>query len=415
MQMTKNEAFLKLVGILNTSEISSEDNFIVIKLNKEYDSQEKSEIKDLILNCGYEKSGDPFEGNKEIWLDKRATHWSNGDCRFYSNKENLWQRCYRADSIPECFYIIENKLSPLDIYESETLLIFNIYFNWKKLLLNLSDHYANEYYVFFMINDKSGDKVEIESTLDISQLPKLNNPKQHLELIIDLYDKLEFKDLHTLERRAVMRATLGEITRENKDNKNLLESLLALTFLFNKKYNELYEVYTKRFSVNKLLNELDEKSLEFTSKINDFISSSQTKALTIPGALIAVGALAKVDAPLEALIILGGLWMIRKVNISSNQVYREAFSALDNRLGNAFKKYLKFHNEQEVKQSAESIQAELSALIISSKARLVTLDRLANSMYYGGLAYLVIKLAGKEPYKTAIYQAWLLLNKKIAP
>ncbi|WP_273867558.1 hypothetical protein [Serratia odorifera] len=409
--MKKIEAFIKLAKILNTSEVSSEDNFIVTKLNKLCNTHEKDDIKTLLEECGYVKSSDAFEGDDQIWLDKRSTYWDSGECGFYSNIDALWQRCYQSDSLPEFFYVIDKKISALDCNDDETLITLNLYFNWKKLLLDLSDHYANQYYVFFMVNDKGGDKIEIESTLDIKELPKLTNPKKHLELVMDLQRKLDFKDLHTLERRAVMRATLGEIAKEQKKEVNLLGALLASTALFDKKYNELYEIYTKRFSVNKLLNELDEKSLEFTAKINEFISSSQTKALTIPGALIAVGALAKVEAPLEALIIIGALWMIKKVNISSNQVYRDAFDALDNRLENAFKKYLKFHNELEVKQSAESIRTELSELITNSKTRLSTLDRLANAMYYGGTFYLFLKLATKDPYKTLLHKAWSLLNR----
>ncbi|WP_447879943.1 hypothetical protein [Serratia fonticola] len=387
----------------------------MIKSKTSYDESEKNKIREIISNFGYLKTSDPFEGDNVVWLDKRATNWSDGDCQFYSTKETLWQRCYQSDSLPEIFYVIEDKLSPSDANSDSTLIKFNIYFAWKKLLLNLSDHYANDYFVFFMINDKAGDKIEINSIIDINQLPSITNPKLHLELVNELQEKIDFKDLHTLERRSVMRATLAEVIKESNNCENRLQFLLSLTILFNKKYNELYEIYTKRFSVNKLLNELDEKSLEFTSKINEFISSSQTKALTIPGALIAVGALAKVDALLEALIILGGLWMIRKVNISSNQVYRDAFSALDNRLSNAFSKYLKFHNELEVKQSAESIQEELSTLINASKVRLITLDRLANAMYYGGLAYIMLKLLNKEPYKSTIHQAWLLFRNWIAP
>lgn len=73
-----------------------------------------------------------------------------------------------------------------------------------------------------------------------------------------------------------------------------------------------YMRFTQEVSVNKILNELDEKNLEFTSKINEFISSNQTKALTIPGALIAAGGLVKANETTEAILIIAGLWMIKK-------------------------------------------------------------------------------------------------------
>ena len=84
---------------------------------------------------------------------------------------------------------------------------------------------------------------------------------------------------------------------------------------------KLYEIYTKRFSVNKILNELDEKNLEFTSKINEFISSNQTKALTIPGALIAAGGLVKANETTEAILIIAGTFDDKKVNYISIEIF----------------------------------------------------------------------------------------------
>lgn len=393
MQMNNSDSFDRIAVLISSSDITSEDGFVVIKCPNTYSTHEKLNVQSSFSEIGYLKSDRIFEGDTDIWLDKRANFWSDGQCPFFSNFENFWQRINSSDKLPDYFYIISDKISHLEIKDDKTLNIFNLYFTWKKILLNLSDHFANEFYVFFMMNDKGGDKIEIESTLNFNQLPKIDMPADSLSTAYNLIQKLDFEDLHKLERRSVMRATLYELTKSMDKDDNLLKSLIKQTVTFSKKYNELYEIYTKRFSVNKLLNELDEKSLEFTSKINEFISSSQTKALTIPGALIAVGALAKADAPLEAIIIIAGLWMIKQVNNSSNEVYREAFIALNNRLNNAFKKYLTFHNELEVKKSASDIKKELSDLINKSSIRLNTLDRLASLMFWGGVVYLIIKLS----------------------
>src|SRR5690606_20591413 len=144
---------------------------------------------------------------------------------------------------------------------NKTLNIFNLYFTWKKILLSLSDHFANDFYVFFLMNDKGGDKIEIESALDFNELPEIDSPIDDLNIASNLIQKLEFEDLHKLERRSVMRATLYELTKSADKDSNLLKTIIQQTIIFNKKYNELYEIYTKRYSVNKLLNELDEKSL----------------------------------------------------------------------------------------------------------------------------------------------------------
>ncbi|HAV1970631.1 TPA: hypothetical protein JG946_000927 [Enterobacter hormaechei subsp. steigerwaltii] len=403
MQMNNRDSFDRIATLISSSEIHSEDGFIVIKLPNPYIKDEKTSLQASFSKIGYLKSEGIFEGDLELWLDKRANCWFEGHCPFYSNYETFWQRVHSSEKLPDYFYIINNKVSHLDKKTNKTLNIYSLYFAWKQILLSLSDHFANDFYVFFLMNDKGGDKIEIQSALDFNELPDIDSPIDDLNIAFNLIQKLEFEDLHKLERRSVMRATLYELTKSADKDSNLLKSIIQQTIIFNKKYNELYEIYTKRYSVNKLLNELDEKSLEFTSKINEFISSSQTKALTIPGALIAVGALAKVDAPLEAIIIIAGLWMIKQVNISSNDVYREAFTALNNRLDNAFKKYLTFHNELEVKQSASDIQNELSELINKSSVRLKTIDRLASAMFWGGLVYLFVKLSSSYFYPKIIH------------
>ncbi|GAL58464.1 hypothetical protein EV102420_11_00340 [Pseudescherichia vulneris NBRC 102420] len=394
--MKNKDSFDNIATLIASSEIKSKDGFVVIKLASPCNNNEKTNLQSSISQIGYLKPDNLFEGDSEIWLDKRASCWDEGDCPFYNNLESLWQRVNNSEKLPGYFYIVSEKLSHLNVSSNKTLLTFNIYFTWKKILQELSDHFANDFYVFFLMNDKGGDKIEIESTLHFLQLPSFSAPTNELNIALSLVQKIDFDDLHKSERCSVMRATLYELTKSMEKDANKLKLLIQLTTAFNKKYSELYEIYTKRYSVNKLLNELDEKSLEFTSKINEFISSSQTKALTIPGALIAVGALAKVDAPLEAIIITSGLWMIKKVNTSSNDVYREAFTALNNRLDNAFKKYLKFHNELEVKQSASVIQKELEVLIKNSCERLKTIDKLASLMFWGGLIYLFIKLSNSH-------------------
>gem|GEM_PF-4840745 len=102
----------------------------------------------LFQKIGYLKSDGVFEGDSALWLDKRANCWNEGRCPFYTNFETFWQRVHSSEKLPDYFYIISNKASHLDIKANSTLNIFNLYFAWKKILLSLSDHFANEFYVF---------------------------------------------------------------------------------------------------------------------------------------------------------------------------------------------------------------------------------------------------------------------------
>jgi len=273
--------------------------------------------------------------------------------------------------------------------KNENIEKIHIFFMWKDILSLISDHHNNDCSVLFFTNEDKSYTVELKHFLQYSEINQLSNPSIKYEIIRELLDTVKIKDLHKSERKLVIRSAIKEVFKAN-DAFNFIE-LLNSTEQVRKKYDELYEIYTKRFSVNKILNELDEKNLEFTSKINEFISSNQTKALTIPGALIAAGGLVKANEITEAILIVAGLWMIKKVNYISIEIFNETFDNLRSRVESAFDKYLKFEENKEIKDNADSIKSSIIGLIDKAKKRMKTVKYLASAMFYGGLIYVGYK------------------------
>lgn len=130
----------------------------------------------------------------------------------------------------------------------------------------------------------------------------------NLKNALEFIKVLSIDDAQSPERISIMRAALLDVLEED-DNKSIT-SLINKSAKLYKRYNELLDLYTKKFSVNKILNELDQKNLEYTSKINEFVSSSQSKVFTIPGVLIAIGGLAKASGFLDSILIFIGLLMV---------------------------------------------------------------------------------------------------------
>ncbi|EKN6360428.1 hypothetical protein DVP20_20105, partial [Yersinia enterocolitica] len=146
------------------------------------------------------------------------------------------------------------------------------------------------------------------------------------------------------------------------------------------------------FSINKILNELDQKNIEYTTKINEFISSSQNKAFTIPGALIAVGGLAKASGLLDSLLIIIGLLMVYYITSTANSVHNESYDSLKRSLVDSFSRYSQFDEGAEVKEAANKISQDLYYKIDKAKDRLKSIDDMAKGMIIIGAIYLMLRI-----------------------
>ncbi len=392
--MSVEIAFGNLVDILKKSTISDDGGYLVAEL--ECDAGGDDFIREQLSLCSYTKIDgciSDFDDSRKLYINRAADCWGNKEIAFYQTHSGFWQQIRNYKKLPDFFFIMEDKVSSCDSTPSERIYCYKAFFLWKELLSTLSDHCDNNQIIIFISNDKGGRKIELPVFLNNSDLDELDDPVLVFESASKLKGWLDIKDAHEKERLSVMRTALAEVIDTLADNNDIFLSLMKKAKNLLSKYDELYDIYTKRFSINKILNELDEKSLEYTSKINEYISSSQNKALTIPGALIAVGALAKVGGLLEGAIILGGLWMIKKVTVTANDIYRDSFLSLEKRLENAFRKYLRFDEGKEIRDNAIEIETDLKNKVGKARERLDKIDALATYMLWGSVVYLVVTLA----------------------
>lgn len=392
--MSVEVAFRHLVDILKKSTISDEGGYLVAELER--DLGEDDFIREQLSLCSYTKIDgciSHFDNSRKLYINRAADAWGNKEIAFYQTHSGFWQQIRNYKKLPDFFFVMEDNASSCDTPTSGRIYGYKAFFLWKELLSVLSDHCDNNQIIIFISNDKGGKKIELPVFLNFSGLDELDDPVLVFESALKLKGWLDIKDAHEKERLSVMRTALAEVIDTLSDSNSIFLSLMKKAKNLLNKYDELYDIYTKRFSINKILNELDEKSLEYTSKINEYISSSQNKALTIPGALIAVGALAKVGGLLEGAIILGGLWMIKRVTVTANDIYRDSFSSLEKRLENAFRKYLRFDEGKEIRENAIEIEADIRDKVDKARKRLDKIDSLATYMLWGGVFYLVATLA----------------------
>lgn len=382
--MTIADDLSRLAQILTGASSRVEASYTVISLEENIVTANGAEIIRLLQAIGYKNATNCIENN-EIWLNRQVSSWA--DPIIYENIESFWTRVNTQSSLPKYYIIGTPLLFPTT--KNESIDKIHIFFMWKDILSLIADHHNNDCSVLFFTNDDKSYAVELKHFLQYSDVDCLTNSPLKYDIIKELLDTIRIKDLHKSERKLVLRSAIYEVFKA-QGAFNFVD-LLNSTENVRKKYDELYEIYTKRFSVNKILNELDEKNLEFTSKINEFISSNQTKALTIPGALIAAGGLVKANETTEAILIITGLWMIKKVNFISIEIFNETFDNLRSRVESAFDKYLKFEENKEIKDNADSIKNSITNLIDKAKTRMRTVKYLASAMFYGGLIYVGYK------------------------
>ncbi|WP_455269141.1 hypothetical protein [Rahnella aceris] len=393
--MLQDAAHKDIFDLLSQSLISDEGGYLVAQLSESDIYISDEHVKASLSIAGYlnyEQCISIQKEKKELYINKSVDAWRNQVCPIHSTHRDFWQQISLSENIPLSFFIEEDRTSSCTIPEPDIVIAYQAFFAWKKLLNVVSDHQQNNKTILFITTEKEIKKLDISFKVDPLTFKKLKNPQQCLKETIRLQQLLDLNDPHKKERLSVMRATIAEVIESIDSEECTIFNLINKSCLVSKKFDDLYDIYTRRFSVNKILNEIDEKNLDYTGKINEFISSSQTKAFAIPGALIAVGALAKTGSVLEGVIIIGGLWMIKSMTTKTNDIYRESFDTLKTRIVKAFEKYLKLDEDKEIKENAIEMEEDLKDKISNAKIRLNSIDTAAKVMFYGGLAYVLIRL-----------------------
>jgi len=163
-----------------------------------------------------------------------------------------------------------------------------VYLQWCDLLYRISDHtdYDNTTfwptYVFVMEGGK-GKKI----TSHRLSLKSLDNTfLQDIQSSPCDLTTLTSGDLHSYERRLVMRSSLVEIYTESENKNEFLSNLLKDPCLFWETFSVNYEIYINKYSINKIIYEVESQKLDFLSKLNNLIQENQTKSLTIPAVLV---------------------------------------------------------------------------------------------------------------------------------
>ncbi|MCF5747810.1 hypothetical protein GIB57_25670, partial [Pseudomonas tremae] len=233
---------------------------------------ELSAIYQHLVGLGYQ--GEYYVSGQTLSISLNRTSWPNSF--FLMSNAELWQRVIQRSSLPERFYIIENNTHSEDLTD-RIILLMQFYIQWVALLSKIKDHGGSAQdpiFTFYISSEKGAKKYEIDyKKIELSDLLKIEITPDDFEYLKHLTDIVTLKDAHDKERREVLRSSLAELL-DSTDTASIMLWLLQQSKQLKKKFEENHDVYLHKFSVNKLLSEIEEKSTDYISKINESISSS---------------------------------------------------------------------------------------------------------------------------------------------
>ncbi|WP_122440163.1 hypothetical protein [Pseudomonas viridiflava] len=301
----------------------------------------------------------------ELYLWESSA-WDNGYVPFFATGEAMWHAIRTRSKKPEHIHII-------GMGEDQHALVsrlLDLYFLLRETLQTLchseGDDTQTHKYIFFSSKESLLTKMEISYLMTCDELMAIDVSEKSLKDARTTNSAvMTDEDVHCEERRHVMRETLTDFLKNEKDCN--IRLIMASVTTFYKNYNERYKVYVSKFSVNKILTEIESDCVSFLGKVQDAIMAQQTKAFAVPGGIVAAGAILKpATTAWDYLVILVGLiistWMIISLNnnvISHIRLLAEEFER-------ASKKY--DHIIVGVENIQEKIEDSRKKLATSSKS-----------------------------------------------
>ena len=395
MSNMSEERRAKLFSVLKTSAVTWNEDYVAVAPK---DRTDLLFLQDAFSSFGYARDFDISDSTISIsnaqgaWATSRTLY-------FYTDRKSFWID-YNSASEGRYYFVTECKSTNLVSETTDLSVALNCFSSWKMLFLKLSDHVgtasSSDTFVFFVGGEKGARKYSVTPRLTLANVLSLATPFAH-NTAVRLLSFLDVKDAQETERRETMRVALVDFFDDlDVGSKELFSESLKKHETLLSKYVESFDTLIHRYSINKALEEVAEKNVDYINKLNETISSAQSKAFAIPGAIIAIGALVRTFGFAEALLVLIGLWMVKVITKGTNEIQLTTLKNLEFQVREAFGRYSKASDEAAVKRKAESAMSSILDLIVKAKIRIKDINCLSNIMLISAVVYMIYRVV--SPY-----------------
>jgi len=249
--------FEVLVNAILTAEMAVDNGFMSLKIEKE--TIDPNKISDLLRFNGIAVEPE-VEGN-EIIFPLSSSSFSD-DSKIYSSLDSFLRKCISLGRVPQDYLILDDKISSL-IFDDKIGSI-DIHLKWTSVLSGVANHEVTGKYILYIPNNDGGKELVINSYQRLDYIIKVPYSKVANDSAEKIIKVLDVDDAQSPERKSIIRTAIYDLVN-TVENKDISAVIFMGERIFNR-YNDLLELYTNRFSVNKLLSELEQKTLSIQLK-----------------------------------------------------------------------------------------------------------------------------------------------------
>lgn len=401
MPKMNSKNFQSFVDFLGDKSPTLSDGELKIPFSDE-ETESKRSIEDILVDIGYSFDKVRTIRNHSVNISLDAAKWSKY-CPIYHSWRDLFSRVENTSKLPTNFYILETGNSSFDDTQMKRAL--ELFCSLRQLLASLADQCdpakggfgKGSHKLFYIIEIDDGvAKYDFQPTLTWEELQEIPTKDGQVSLVEKLRKLISLGDSQDSERRSVMRSALHEIISVCNTHSEIFKVILGSVDNFNKRYDEHHDLFVRRFSINKVLHEINDKDLTYTSKINEILSSAQNKALTIPGALIVIGAVMKIDQIVDGVAIAIALFVTTVIVHRSLNVHQSTFKHIEKQVNAEFKRYDVLNEKVEIRQRAKQTIKDLSGLLVKAKDNSIFMKRCIWFIYALGVLYIAVVLVRND-------------------
>lgn len=392
-----NERYLaELLNYLSDLEFEVTDESFKFVLRDGFDNER---IDRLLEESGYIGNGRNARVGNVLQLRKAGHVWDTGECPVYEGWEQFFEKCSIKSDIPESFLVLDSQGDRgLDKQRVEKIRSF---IQLRKLLAGIADHCwpedgigaGSDKILILISSDSDTHRYEFVPKASWGDVLSIEDEIDSYRCICDLNSLISLGDNQDAERISLIRSSFHDLVNGLSDKKDVFLKVLNNIPILHKTYLLHHEIYVQNFSVNKSLAEINKKRLEFSSSITEIVSGNQAKALAVPGALVLLGAVMKINDLWDGLAVLVGMFMTMAIVYKSFDIYGKSFVYLKDQIVDEFSVYDFLSEESDVRSKSIKVKDELLSMVSDAEDGLRFIKQVIATTVAVAFIYVVTSLA----------------------
>ncbi|WP_300478298.1 hypothetical protein [Shewanella sp.] len=300
--MDNSTLILNLKSLVAISDSTQFDSFVFIFNLKPEKELEAKKITEKIIDSNKDFFYELYKKDGELlqitFVKEKINNWFSNYQEFFNEYLKLALKSELSEIHKFC-YVHEN-----ENYQDKVNAFLNLQ-KWINLFKKVTKNYFYSHdhnsITFHIFEDVDSDKkvrkheIIIDSEETQLNLMKINKFPASLDISENC--------IYNIEKHLVLKiATLSTI-KSKDDNFSLTRDILCNADEFIERYEKGYEFYINKYSIDKIIREVEKAKIDYFEKINNIINDNQTKSMSIPAIILGTSLVRSWNLSSAALII----------------------------------------------------------------------------------------------------------------